>query len=73
MAETLDVTIDPKLLDEARSLGIDVDQEIALRLRESIDRRKRQIAWQDENRPAIEAWNAHIEKHGLWHERFLDE
>jgi post-segregation antitoxin (ccd killing protein) len=68
MADTLEVDIDPKLLAEARSLGIDISREIALHLRNRIEKRKREIAWQDENREAIEAWNAEIEQNGLWYE-----
>jgi antitoxin CcdA len=69
MGTIFDIAIDPELLAEARRLGIDVEREIDLRLRESVERRKRQLAWREENREAIEAWNQEIEDHGLWYER----
>jgi post-segregation antitoxin (ccd killing protein) len=68
MADTVEVDVDPKLLAEARSLGLDISQEITTHLRNRIEKRKREIAWQTENRDAIEAWNAEIERNGLWYE-----
>jgi post-segregation antitoxin (ccd killing protein) len=72
MTDTVDVAIDPNLLVEACVLGIDVEAELEHRLRESVAKRKRQIAWHDENRVAIEAWNEQVERVGLWYERFRD-
>jgi post-segregation antitoxin (ccd killing protein) len=69
MGETLNISIDPKLVAEARKLGIDVSSEIEIRLRERIEKRKREMAWQAENRTAVEAWNQEIEQNGLWYER----
>ncbi|MEJ0013381.1 MAG: type II toxin-antitoxin system CcdA family antitoxin [Bauldia sp.] len=72
MADTVDLAVDSALLREARKLGVDVEREVELGLRQSIDKRKRQLAWQEENRQAIDAWNKEIEKNGLWYERLRD-
>ena len=69
MAEVSDLIIDPKLLAEARELGIDVSSAVEASLRERVATRRREIAWQSENRSAIDAWNAEIERNGLWYER----
>jgi post-segregation antitoxin (ccd killing protein) len=70
MPEIDESRIDAKLLAEARSLGLDVLREIEIGLRQRIEKRKREIAWQNENREAIEQWNADVERNGLWYERF---
>lgn len=72
MTDALDLTVDPKLLAEAESLGLDVRSELEAALRQRIDKRKRELAWQRENRDAIEAWNREIERNGLWYERLRD-
>ena len=52
--------IPEKLLKEANRLGVDVsgrsEEQVRLEVRK---------AWQEENREAIEGWNAWVEKHGL--------
>jgi antitoxin CcdA len=68
MPETIDRLVDPKLISEAESLGIDVKQELASHLRARIDTRKREIAWREENREAIQSWNEWTERNGLWYE-----
>lgn len=72
MAHTLDAAIDPKLLAEAENLGLDVRLELEAALGQRIEKRKRELAWQRENRDAIEAWNREIERNGLWYERLRD-
>ncbi len=54
-----------KLIEEAKRLGIDLDG-----LSEKEARRAVRKAWQDENRDAIHAWNAWVEKNGLPLERY---
>ena len=58
------VTLPEPLLTEARTLGINVSQacERGLAAEVTAARARR---WQAENRAAIEAWNRHVEEHGL--------
>jgi antitoxin CcdA len=49
-----------KLLDEAERLGV----EVAGRSEDEVRRAVRE-AWIEENRAAIEGWNAWVEKNGL--------
>ncbi len=66
------VTVDGDVLDEAREAGLNLSQTLERALTVTL-RRNRQIAWQVENRKAIESINDHIERHGLFgdgHRRF---
>lgn len=58
------VSLDSRYLAEARELGINISQACERGLAETLaeERAKR---WLEENREAIEASNAYIEKHGL--------
>jgi len=55
----------PKLLAEARRLHVDIAgrslAQVEIAVRE---------AWQEENREAIEAWNAWVDKNGLPLDRY---
>ena len=68
MPETIDRLVDAKLLAEAERLGLDVRHELSSHLRARIDKRKREIAWQEENREAVLSANEDIERNGLWYE-----
>lgn len=59
------VSINEDLLAKARDLGVNLSQtlEEGLKLRLAEERRKR---WLEENREAIDEYNKHFEKHGLW-------
>lgn len=63
------VTLPEQLLTEARNLNVNVSQAcergLALEIREIRARR-----WLEENRPAMDAWNDYVEKHGLPLEEF---
>ena len=60
----MNLTLDPLIVAEARELGLNISQECERALvRRSKDERARR--WREENRPAIEAWNAWMEKNGL--------
>lgn len=54
---------------EARDLGLD-PEAIAAKAVEDAVKRKRIEAWNEENKDAIESWNAHYRKHGLWNEKY---
>ncbi|MEP7155251.1 MAG: type II toxin-antitoxin system CcdA family antitoxin [Betaproteobacteria bacterium] len=59
------VSVNADLLDQARQCGLNLSQtlEDALKLRLADERRRK---WLENNREAIEEYNRHLEKHGLW-------
>jgi antitoxin CcdA len=61
---TVEVAVDEALLDDAQTLGIDLDQ-VAARALEAEVARERDRRWQEEHRDWIEATNAWVEKNGL--------
>lgn len=62
----LNLTVSAGLLERAKSEGLNLSQlfeeSLAARLRKSEAQR-----WYEENREAIDAYNARIERDGLWH------
>jgi antitoxin CcdA len=58
------VSLDRHLLEEARALNINISQaaEKGLTLQIAEERAKK---WREENKEAIEGWNAYVEEHGL--------
>jgi antitoxin CcdA len=61
------LTIDSSLVEEARSLDINLSQTFEEHLRELI-RKRRAEKWLLENRAAFERYNAYLEAHGIWNE-----
>lgn len=59
------VSLDPGLLDEARSLGSNLSATLEGRLREIVAERRQQ-RWLAENREALADTNRFLERHGLW-------
>ncbi|MBS0589847.1 MAG: type II toxin-antitoxin system CcdA family antitoxin [Proteobacteria bacterium] len=59
------VSLDGDLLEEARRMNVNLSAEFNKRL-EEIVRQNRREQWLKENRAAIEAYNRHVEKHGVW-------
>jgi antitoxin CcdA len=59
------VSVNADLLSKARECGVNLSQalEDALKLRLVEERRRR---WLEDNREAIEEYNRHFEKYGLW-------
>ena len=57
------------LVEEARSLGINLSRAAARGLAEEIAE-KRAAQWLEENRDAIAGWNDYVGKHGLPLARF---
>ncbi len=59
------VTVNADLLAQARQCGVNLSQtlEDALKTRLAEERRRK---WLEDNREAIEDYNKHFEKHGLW-------
>ena len=63
------LTIDPVLLNEARSLNINLSATFEASLRDAVRARKA-AAWLEENRGALEGYNAWVEKNGLTLEKY---
>lgn len=63
------LTIDPVLLDEARSLNINLSATFEASLRDAV-RKKRAAKWLEENRAALEGYNAWIDQNGLPLEKY---
>jgi len=61
------LSLDQALLDEARSLGVDLGRAAEIGLREAVLGAK---AWLRENAEALESHNAWIEANGLPLERY---
>jgi antitoxin CcdA len=60
----VNVFVDTELIDEARRMRINLSETLELRLRMLVraDQEKR---WLEENRSAIDAYNARVAAHGL--------
>jgi antitoxin CcdA len=59
------LSIRTDLLEQARALDINLSREFELHLAEAV--RKRQAEqWVQANHAAIEAYNRHLERDGLW-------
>jgi antitoxin CcdA len=61
------LSVDERLLARARSLNLNLSQVLEAGLAEAI-RRQEGEAWLKRNRAAIEAYNEHVEKHGVFSE-----
>lgn len=59
------VSIDAKLLAEARAMGINLSAALESKLAELL-KAERQRHWIEENKAGFEAANAFVEKYGLW-------
>ena len=62
--QRINLTLDPAIVSDARELGLNLSQECEQALSHRI-KEERARRWQEENRPAIQAWNAWMEKNGL--------
>jgi len=59
------LTINSDLLAKAKSLDINISQVLEAALTEAVKREKRE-KWLDENADAIEAYNEHVSRFGLF-------
>ncbi len=59
------LSIDSDLLDRARRLKLNLSQAVETGLAEAIRRHER-AQWLVKNRAALEAYNDHVEKHGVF-------
>jgi antitoxin CcdA len=58
------VSLDPSLVAEARDLGVNVSLASSRGLERAVARARRQ-RWLQENKPALDAYNGHLDQHGL--------
>jgi antitoxin CcdA len=65
----INLSIDSALIDEAKTLDINVSRACEEGLREQI-RTEKSARWLEENQAAIEASNAYVAEHGLPLERY---
>lgn len=63
------LTVRADLLEEARVYKINLSQTLEAALTVELKKR-REAAWLEQNKDAIAAYNRHVEKHGLFSDRF---
>ena len=64
LREPVDLSLDPGLAEEARSLGVDLSRATEAGLREAV-RAAKAKAWLEENAEALQSYNEWVERHGL--------
>ena len=62
--KSLKLSIDLRLIEEARALGIDIGHAAETGLAKAIAAEKTR-RWQEENKDAIESWNDYVRRNGL--------
>ncbi len=67
--KSANLSIRTDLLEEARAYKINLSQTLEAALQVELKKEKER-RWLEENRAAIEAYNRHIEAHGLFSDRF---
>ncbi|MFZ2627988.1 MAG: type II toxin-antitoxin system CcdA family antitoxin [Rugosibacter sp.] len=63
------LSINSELLGLAKSYKINLSQTLEFALTAELKKR-REAEWLEQNREAIDAYNRHVEKHGLFSDRF---
>jgi len=63
----VNLTVSSALIQEAKALGISLSREFEVHLAELVKRRKQQ-EWLEQNRDSLDAYNAHIERDGVFSE-----
>ena len=58
------ITLPEALLREAKALKVNMSQACERGLAAEVERARREV-WLAENRAAMDAWNAHVEAHGM--------
>lgn len=69
LKKATNVSIRSDLLADAREFGLNLSAELEQRLTETV-RQRRAEQWLRDNREAIEAYNRHIERDGIWSDEF---
>ena len=62
------LTINAKLLDKAKDLGINLSQTLEARLAQLV-REAEAEEWLAANRKAIDSYNARVERDGVWNDK----
>lgn len=65
----VNVSLDARLVDEARELGVPLSSTFEEALREGV-RVARQARWREENREAIAEYNARVDRDGVFGDSF---
>jgi antitoxin CcdA len=63
------ISLDSAMIDEAKELGINISRACEEGLAKQISE-ERSRRWLEENREAIDGWNAWVAEHGLPLERY---
>ncbi len=63
------LTVRADLLEEARAYKINLSQTLETALAIELKKR-REASWLEENKAAIDAYSRHVERHGLFSDRF---
>jgi len=58
------LSLDAELVSNAREMGINVSEACERGLADEV-KKAREKKWLEENLPALEAWNAWVEEHGI--------
>lgn len=66
----VNLSISEAVLRQARTMKLNLSQFLEEGLQEHI-KRKRAEKWQEENREAIEAYNARVERDGPWNKDLI--
>jgi antitoxin CcdA len=69
--KAVNLTVDAELLAEAKAAGINLSGVLETALKEQLKQQRWQ-KWREDNRAAIEASNAQLERDGLWSDKYRD-
>lgn len=58
------LSIDADLLSEAKALSVNISRAAEVGIAEAVRKEKERL-WREENREALESWNAWVEENGL--------
>ena len=67
--KSVNLSIDAKLVAEAKEFGTNMSAVLEDALQTEM-RTEREKKWREENKKALEAYDRHIEKDGLWSDEF---
>jgi antitoxin CcdA len=65
----VNLSIDAELASEAKAAGANMSALLEAALRELLETQRAQ-RWREENKEALEAYDRHIEKDGLWSDEY---
>ena len=68
MKKATNLSVDEELLKEAKALDINLSQTLEEALRKLIRHRQAE-SWKAKNRDAIESYDEHIDKHGVFSDK----